>query len=179
MSSPRAVFLDRDGVINRGLMVAGKPAAPRRIEDFRLLPGVADALARLKAAGFRLIVATNQPDIGNHLVASEVVEAMHERLLARLPLDEVRLCPHRQDEGCACRKPRPGMLLDAIQSQGIDPAASYMVGDRVGDMQAGAAAGVFPVFVDRGYAESRDRDNPARARVRSLPEAARLILARG
>jgi D-glycero-D-manno-heptose 1,7-bisphosphate phosphatase len=168
------VFLDRDGVINRCEVRSGKPYAPRRLTDFRLLPGVVAAAHALKQAGFLLIVATNQPDIGNGRVARQVVEAMHDKLRRRLPVDEIRMCPHRQNAGCACRKPKPGLLRQAARKWRIDAAESFLVGDRWSDIIAGQAIGCYTVFVDRGYSEPR-RATPD-SFVSSLPAAARLIL---
>jgi len=149
-----AVFLDRDGVLNRSEVRDRKPYAPRRLEDFRLLPNAARSVARLKQAGFRVIVVTNQPDIGNGLVGREVVEAMHERLQARVPVDAVRMCPHSQTAGCDCRKPKPGLLLQAAIEFDIDLPRSFMVGDRASDISAANNAGCKSVFVNRGYAET-------------------------
>jgi D-glycero-D-manno-heptose 1,7-bisphosphate phosphatase len=170
----RAVFLDRDGVINRCEVRNGKPRAPRRLSDFRLLPGVVAALRALKKARFLLIVVTNQPDIGNGLVERSVVEAMHEKLRRRLPVDEIRMCPHRQDAGCACRKPKPGLLRRAAGKWSIDTRRSFLVGDRSSDIVAGQAVGCYTFFIDRGYAEPQ-RATPDSI-VSSLPAAARLIL---
>ena len=170
----RAVFLDRDGVINRCTVRDGKPYAPRRLSDFHLLPGAVRAVYRLKESGFVVIVVTNQPDIGNGLVDPGVVEAMHEKLRRRLPVDEIRVCPHRQDAGCACRKPKPGMLRQAARKWRIDATKSFLVGDRWSDIIAGQAIGCYTVFVDRGYSEPQ-RATPD-SFVSSLPAAARLIL---
>ena len=172
----KAVFLDRDGVISRSEVRRGKPYAPRRLEDFRLLPGVAKAAQSLKRAGFLVIVVTNQPDIGNGLVHAAVVEAMHAKLRSRLAVDDIRVCPHRQDEGCSCRKPKPGMLLAAAKRWKIDLKNSYLVGDRDGDIFAGRAAGCHTVLINRDYSEPR-RAVPEK-RVRSLAAAARFILSR-
>ena len=169
-----AVFLDRDGVINRCTVRHGKPYAPRRLADFRLLPGVIGAVRALKDAGFLVIVVTNQPDIGNGLMKRSVVEAMHEKLSRRIAVDETRVCPHRQDAGCRCRKPKPGMLRQAARKWHIDPRKSFVVGDRSSDIIAGQAIGCYTVFVDRGYSEPQ-RATPD-STVSSLPAAARLIL---
>ena len=150
----KAVFLDRDGVINRALVRDGKPYAPRSLEDFEILPDVAKAIQRLKAAGYLIFVVTNQPDIGNGLVDKAVIEQMHAQLYAALPITKIYMCPHRQDEGCECRKPRPGMLLAAQQEFDVDMGASYMVGDRYGDVQASLAAGCRPIFIDKNYIET-------------------------
>src|SRR4051812_28977346 len=108
-----AVFLDRDGVVNRNIMRDGKPCAPRTLAQFRLLPGVKAATRALKDAGYPIVIVTNQPDIGNHFIAPEVVEAMHERLRAALAPAAIEICPHSQGAGCDCRKPKPGMLIRA------------------------------------------------------------------
>lgn len=169
----RAAFLDRDGVINRSVVVNGKPYAPRRVEDFRLLPGAVQAICDLKAMGLWVVVVTNQPDIGNGLVDQSVVEAMHRRLRELSPVDDIRVCPHRQDAGCRCRKPEPGMLLTAAEGWGIDLRNSFMVGDRPGDIVAGQRAGCYTIFVDRRYKEPLQVEPDGRAR--SLPAATRLI----
>lgn len=174
----RAVFLDRDGVLNRTEVRDGKPYAPRRLEDFRLLPGVAAATKRLKDAGFFLAVVTNQPDIGNGHVTAAVVDEMHRRLRARLPVDAIYTCPHRQQQGCDCRKPKPGMLLAAAAQHGLNLGASFMVGDRMTDVLAGDAAGCYTVLVSRksGYPESRGFEVTPKARATSFPNAVQIIL---
>jgi D-glycero-D-manno-heptose 1,7-bisphosphate phosphatase len=171
----RAVFLDRDGVLVRSPVVNGKAYAVRRLADFRLLPGTRAAVGALRTAGYRIIVVTNQPDIGHGLVAAETVEAMHARLGATLLPDAIECCPHRQDENCACRKPRPGMLLRAAARLGVDLSASVMVGDRSSDIVAGRKAGCYTVFIDRGYAE--ELCAAPDCTVTSLPRAVDAILA--
>ena len=172
----RAVFLDRDGVINRSEVRRGKPYAPRRQEDFRLLPGVAKAARSLKRAGFLVIVVTNQPDIGHGRVPAAAVEAMHAKLRSRVAVDDIRVCPHRQDAGCSCRKPRPGLLLAAARDWKINLKDSYMVGDRASDIVAGEAAGCYTLLINRHYSEPLP-SAPGRT-VRSLPAAVRFILSR-
>jgi D-glycero-D-manno-heptose 1,7-bisphosphate phosphatase len=174
----RAVFVDRDGVLNRAQVRDGKPFSPRKLQEFRLLPGVAAAMRQLRDAGFFIAVVTNQPDLGNRLVADTVIAAIHQRLRARVPLDDIRMCPHSQSAGCNCRKPWPGMLTAAARDHGIDLAASYMIGDRISDVIAGNSAGCYTIFVQRGYAESSGQPIPANAIVRSLPGAVRHILSR-
>ncbi len=169
----RAVFLDRDGVINRCEVRDGKPYAPRRLQDFRLLPGAVRAIHDLKRTGLIVIVVTNQPDIGNGLVEAAVVEAMHDRLRRVSSIDDILVCPHRQDAGCQCRKPRPGMLVKAAKKWQIDLKKSFMVGDRWGDVVAGQRAGCYTVFVNRHYKEHQQTEPDSRAA--SLPAAARLI----
>lgn len=169
-----AVFLDRDGVINRSEVRDGKPYAPRRLQDFRLLPGVVNAIHDLKQAGLLVIVVTNQPDIGNGLVDAAVVDAMHEKLRRVSLIDDILVCPHRQGTGCRCRKPKPGMLIKAAKRWKIDLKKSFMVGDRGGDVIAGQGAGCYNIFINRRYKETQPI-NPD-SRVASLPAAARLII---
>lgn len=174
-----AVFLDRDGTLNAPVVRAGKPYPPATLAEFQLLPGVAEGCARLKAAGFALVVATNQPDVGRGTQDRATVEAMHARLLELVPtIDLVQVCYHGgTDHGqpCDCRKPKPAMLLDAAARLGLDPRRSWMVGDRWRDVDCGAAAGCRTVFLDWGYAEA------LRARpdftVRDFPAAVGIILA--
>jgi len=171
----RAVFLDRDGVINAAVVRDGKPYPPASVEEFRLLPGVPEACTRLKAAGFLLVVATNQPDIGRGSQSREAVEAMHQVMCGLLPIDRVEMCSHGGGEDrCECRKPAPGMLLQAAAALGIDLRQSYMVGDRWRDVDCGAAAGCKTIFVDYGYSEAL-RAVPDYI-VKSLSEAADVIL---
>ncbi len=174
MTGRSAVFLDRDGVLNRAEVRNGKAYAPRRLEDFRLLPGTAGAVRALHDMGLVTVVVTNQPDIGNGHVERHIVEAMHTRLRREMPLDAIEMCPHPKEHDCACRKPKPGLLLAAADRLGIDLARSFLVGDSARDIVAGRAAGCYTFFVDRGY-----RDSPppnADAVVSSLRAAVRRII---
>ncbi len=175
----KAVFLDRDGVINRALERDAKPYPPRNLNEFEILPEVPAALARLKAAGFLLVVATNQPDVGRGTLAKEVVEEIHAHMLAQLPLDRVEVCYHsgKGAPDCDCRKPKPGMLLRAARALNIDLAQSWMVGDRWRDVDCGHAASCKTVFIDYGYAEELRRKPDFSAR--NLAEAADIILREG
>lgn len=148
----RAVFLDRDGVLNRALVRDGKPYPPARLEELEVLPEVPGALARLRAAGLLLVVVTNQPDVARGEQRREVVLAMHARLAAELPLDAIEACFEDGDDAPR-RKPNPGMLTDAAARLGIDLRRSFLVGDRWRDVEAGRRAGCTTLFVDRGYSE--------------------------
>jgi len=171
-----AVFLDRDGVINRALVRDGKPYPPGSLAEFEILPGVADACARLKRAGFLLVVATNQPDVGRGTLSRDLVESIHLHMAKELALDAVEVCYHpgKGASSCDCRKPRPGMLIRAAHQLGIDLKRSWMVGDRWRDIDCGHAAGCRTIFVDYGYSEPL-RQRPD-FRVTGLPEAVDLIL---
>lgn len=172
----RAVFLDRDGVINRALVRDGKPYPPAGVDELEALPGVAAALQRLKLAGYLLIVVTNQPDVARGTQSRAAVEAIHAQLASILPIDEFRTCYHDDDDACACRKPKPGLILDAARAHDVDLHASVMVGDRWRDIEAGRRAGCVTVFVDWAYQE-RQPEQPDVA-VSSLREAVDWILSR-
>jgi D-glycero-D-manno-heptose 1,7-bisphosphate phosphatase len=154
----RAVFLDRDGVLNRPVVRNGQPHPPSRVEDFELYDDVADGCARLKAAEFLLVVISNQPDVGRGTQSREVIEAMHMKMQSALPsLDRIEICYHageRYGEPCDCRKPRPGMIWRAAAELKIDLGASYVIGDRWRDIDCARAAGCRAIFIERGYAES-------------------------
>jgi D-glycero-D-manno-heptose 1,7-bisphosphate phosphatase len=171
MSAP-IVFLDRDGVINRAIVRQGKPHPPASVEEMVIPDEVPAALARLKKAGYRLVVVTNQPDVSRGVQRREVVEAINGALAQRLPLDEFRVCYHDDRDDCPCRKPRPGLLL---RTPAPEIARSVIVGDRWRDVEAGRRAGVrATVLIECGY------DEPCRmepdARVPSLGEAVSWIL---
>jgi len=172
----RAVFLDRDGVINRALVRDGKPYPPASLQEFEILPEVPEACAKLKAAGFLLIVATNQPDVGRGTLPRNAVEDIHSFMLRQLPLDRVEVCYHpgKGESECDCRKPRPGMLLRAAREHGIDLSKSWMVGDRWRDIDCGHAAGCGTILIVRGYDEQLRQ--PPDYRAGNLLEAAELIL---
>jgi D-glycero-D-manno-heptose 1,7-bisphosphate phosphatase len=175
-ASGRAVFLDRDGVLVVPTFRDGRSYAPTTLEDFEIYPDAREILDRLKQAGFRLVVATNQPDVGNGKVSREVLGEMHALMRKALPVDAIKVCYHSREDACGCRKPLPGMLLEAAAELGIKLPESYMVGDRASDVDAGAAAGCRTVFIDRGYTAEPRPANADRV-VRSLGEAAQWILA--
>jgi len=170
----RAVFLDRDGVLNRSVVRAGRPYAPTSLDELELLPGVLEALTDLRTAGFVLVVVTNQPDLATGRIRPEVAEAIHQKLRALLPIDDIKVCGHVDEDDCSCRKPRPGMLFEAARDWSIDLYRSFIVGDRWRDVAAGKAAGCKTIFVDYGYAEEL-ADRPDFV-VTSLPEAVKIIL---
>jgi D-glycero-D-manno-heptose 1,7-bisphosphate phosphatase len=170
----RAVFLDRDGVINRAVVRDGKPFPPASVEETEILPGVAEALKSLRDAGFLLIVVTNQPDVARGTTSKASVEAINAYLNSKLVLDEFRTCYHDSADQCECRKPRPGALLAAAAEHSIDLAHSYMVGDRWRDIEAGERAGCKTVFIDYGYDEKQPK-SPSFT-MTSLLEASKIIL---
>ena len=171
----RAVFLDRDGVLTVPEFRNGRSYAPRRLEDFRLYDGAVEAARRLKGAGFHLIVVTNQPDVGRGEIPAEVIAEMHRRLAAALPLNAIEACYHTREDGCDCRKPRPGMLRRAAARFAIDCRGSFMIGDRASDVAAGRAVGCRTIFIDLGYVDE-PRPEAADFTVSSLGEAAAIVL---
>jgi D-glycero-D-manno-heptose 1,7-bisphosphate phosphatase len=176
MMANKAVFLDRDGVINRPIIVDGKPYPPRTVADFEILPGVDRACLDLKSAGYLLIVVTNQPDVGRGILKKEVVEGIHQTMLRHLPIDSVEVCYHagaKFGEECDCRKPRPGMVFAAAERFAIDLAHSFMVGDRWRDVECGRNAGCRTIFIDWGYQEKLTHQPDHRAG--DLLGAAKLI----
>jgi transaldolase len=171
--SNRAVFLDRDGVLNVAPVVDGRPGSPRQLSELHIAPGAPEALACLRAAGFRLIVVTNQPEVARGKISLETLDAMHAALRAQLPIDEIRVCLHDKGGGCDCRKPRPGMITDAARDAGIELTRSYVIGDRWRDVEAGRRAGCRTVLIDYGYDEP---EVPPDYRARSIREAADWVL---
>lgn len=173
----RAVFLDRDGVLTVPEFRDGRSYAPTRLADFRIYEDAPEAVAALKAAGFLVVVVTNQPDVGAGLVAEAVVADMHEILRRETAVDDIEVCYETRAQATERRKPGAGMLRDAARKWGIDLAASYMVGDRDSDVAAGNRAGCVSLFLDRGYA-AEARPTEQAATVSSLAEAAAWILRR-
>ena len=160
MPGQRAVFLDRDGVINQAIVRDGKPYPPSGIDELEIVEGAAEALRDLKQAGFLLIVVTNQPDIARGTRSLATVDAIHQALRETLPLDDFFVCPHDDSDQCDCRKPLPGLLLRAAEKYDIDMSRSFMIGDRWRDVDAGASAGCAMVWIDYGY---RDKSPAAEA----------------
>jgi D-glycero-D-manno-heptose 1,7-bisphosphate phosphatase len=177
MKLNEAVFLDRDGVINRPIIIERKPYPPSTVAEFEILPGVSQACTDLRDAGFLLVVVTNQPDVGRGILKKEIVEAIHDTMVRSLPINRVEVCYHAGvefGEECECRKPRPGMLINAATALDIDLLRSFMVGDRWRDIDCGKRAGCKTVFIDWGYNEEL-REQPD-LRSTNLIEAVRWIL---
>ena len=144
----KAIFLDRDGVLNRFTIRDGTPRPPAGVDQLEIFPDAADSLRRLKEAGYLLIVVTNQPDVARGLVTRAAVDAIHEYMRQHLTLDEIRVCFHDDEHGCACRKPKPGMIYAAAVEREIELARSFMIGDRWRDIGAGKAAGCRTILVN-------------------------------
>jgi len=169
----RAVFLDRDGVLNQAVVRDGKPYPPASKAEVVILPGVAEALRMLRSKGYVLIVVSNQPDVARGTTRRETVEAVNSLLGEKLPIDRFIMCYEDGDDS-ECRKPRPGMIFAGAAEFDVDLAASFMIGDRWRDMAAGVAAGCRTIFIDYNYAEVR----PVFCdfEVRTFKEAANIVL---
>jgi len=174
----RAVFLDRDGVLNSAIVRDGKPYSPASVAEVEIVPEAERSLARLRDEGFLLIVVTNQPEVRRGTTTRSIVESINELLRSKLPVDEFFVCYHDDPDECDCRKPKPGMLLRAAAKYDIDLGRSYLVGDRWRDIEAGALAGCETVFIDYGYRDPAPKYGPDAA-VFSLAQAVDWILSRG
>lgn len=174
MTTRRAVFLDRDGVLNRAVARHGRPHPPASVAELEIADGAAEACDALRGAGFALIVVSNQPDLARRTQDPVEVDAIHAELFRHVRVDDVCVCPHDDADACGCRKPAPGMLEAAAERHGLDLATSFMVGDRWRDVEAGKRAGCQTVFIDHGWDEQRPDD--ADAVVTGVLEAARWIL---
>jgi D-glycero-D-manno-heptose 1,7-bisphosphate phosphatase len=170
----KAVFLDRDGVLNEAIVRDGMPYSPETLSEFVIVPDAKASLEMLRDNGFRLIVVTNQPDIARGKMTRQAVDAMNAHLMRELPLDDVEVCPHDNADACDCRKPQPGMLLRAAQRYGVELGRSFMVGDRWRDIEAGRRAGCSTILIGDGYAEGI-KSKPD-AQVATLTEAANWII---
>lgn len=156
----RAVFLDRDGVLNEAILRDGHPFPPRSIQELKIYADAGAALNRLRDAGFLLIVVTNQPDVARGTQTREAVGEINTALRVALPISDVFVCWHDDSDACACRKPKPGLLLEAAKSRQIEIAQSFMIGDRWRDIDAGAAAGCRTVLIERNYRERSPQNEP-------------------
>jgi len=171
----RAVFLDRDGVVNQAIVRDGKPYPPADLDELRVLPETEEALAKLAGSGFVLLVVTNQPDVARGSQQRSSIDAMHDILARKLPLSGFYVCCHDDRDGCVCRKPKPGLLLKAAAEHYISLTESYLIGDRWRDIEAGQRAFCRTVWIDYGYTE-RGPSILASATVRSVAEASQWIL---
>ena len=153
--SRKAAFLDRDGVLNAVVFREGRPTSPLDLSELVIPAGVPEALGRLKAAGYELIVVTNQPNVARGLQSREMVDSIHEVLRTALSLDAIYACFHDDASGCECRKPKPGLLQRASLEREIDLSESVMIGDRWRDVEAGARAGCATIFLDFDYDEPK------------------------
>tara|TARA_Y100000766_G_scaffold252425_1_gene236692 strand:+ start:313 stop:858 length:546 start_codon:yes stop_codon:yes gene_type:complete len=166
-----AVFLDRDGIINKALVRNGKPFSPSDLEEFEWVPGIVAVTEVLVANGFKLVCVTNQPDVGRGLQNLSKVKLLHKLIKDELPIEEIYVCYHDGLKECDCRKPKPGMILQAAKDHSIDLNRSWVVGDRWKDIDAGNAAGCNTIFVDYSYDEKlRSSPNDIILDIREIPD---------
>lgn len=168
LKARKAIFLDRDGVVNKVLLNNDKPLSPRKLDEFELLPKVKEALTFFKEIGFLNIIVTNQPDIARGFMKIEDLERMHALIREKFPIDDIYVCPHDDSDNCSCRKPKPGMLLYASKKWNIDLSSSYLIGDTWKDVEAGKLAGCKTILIDMPYNQGIECD----LRVASLAEIA-------
>jgi D-glycero-D-manno-heptose 1,7-bisphosphate phosphatase len=174
MKQKKAIFLDRDGVINKLIMREGVGRAPYALEDLELIAGALEACQKLKQADFLNIVVTNQPDVARGWVLRENVDLINNKIRELLEIDDIKICFHNNADNCSCRKPAPGMLLEAALEWQIDLAQSFMIGDRYSDIAAGITAGCRTILVGPGDTQG---NNPTpNHKVDSLLEAVHIIL---
>jgi D-glycero-D-manno-heptose 1,7-bisphosphate phosphatase len=169
----RAAFLDRDGVLVKEILLAGEAHAALRLDDFEVVPEAGEQVRRLQRAGLRCVVFTNQPQIARGGLTMDTLTQMHTRLCAAVGVDDVVVCAHDDSDACTCRKPKPGMLLEAALRHDLSLEDSFVIGDRWRDIDAGHAAGCYTILIDRPYSASTSAD----ARVPDLAAAVDLILA--
>jgi len=154
----RAVFLDRDGVINKAIIKNSRPLSPRIIEDFEIISEAEVALKLFRDLRYINIIATNQPDIARGLMRQQALDEMHNLIREKLAVDDIFICPHDDSDNCHCRKPKPGMIIDAAVKWNIDLGSSYFIGDTWKDIYAGKAAGCLTILLERSYNENLNSD---------------------
>lgn len=168
----KAIFLDRDGVLNQTVFRNGKPRAPYTLEECTLFAGVKKAIQLLKELDYLLVMVTNQPDVARGWVTREAVDMINNRIKELIHIDDIKICFHTDQDNCQCRKPRPGMLLQAMSDWNIDPGSSFMIGDRHSDVEAGKSAGCKTILIGEGDHSS---DIKPDFQMNSLLEAAKMI----
>jgi D-glycero-D-manno-heptose 1,7-bisphosphate phosphatase len=175
VSKKPAVFLDRDGVINRSILVNGIPTAPSRFEDIEILSNIRECIKRLNLSNYIVVVITNQPDVARGLVSKNQIDIINNTICDLVGVKHSYVCYHDDSDNCTCRKPKPGNISKAASDLNIDLKKSYMVGDRWRDIHAGQLAGCKCFFINYQYPEIAP--NKPYIEVKSLSDAVDLILA--
>ena len=153
----KAIFLDRDGVINKVILKNGLPLPPF-FDQLEILPYVKESILRLKKLNFLCLVVTNQPDVSRGKIEKGAVVKINNYLKDKIKLDDIFTCYHDDQDNCKCRKPKPGLLLAACKKWNIDLKRSYMIGDRWKDIEAGRCVGCKTIFIDCNYKETKPRN---------------------
>ena len=157
----KAVFLDRDGVLSKTSIRNGKTYAVKKLKDFKLFYRSKESVQKLKSAGFMVIVITNQPDVGKKLISKTTLKKMHHKLKKTTKVDAIYTCTHTRNANCYCRKPKPGMILNAAKKHNINLKHSFMVGDRLSDILAARKAKCRGIFLDKKYLEKKPKSQEA------------------
>ena len=154
----KAIFLDRDGVINKTFIKNSLPISPPSFDLLEILPGVKESILRLKKLNFVCLVVTNQPDVSRGKIEKKTIIKMNNYLKDEIKLDDIFVCYHDDHDKCKCRKPKPGLLLDASKKWDINLKKSYMIGDRWRDIGAGKSVGCKTIFIDYDYKETKPKN---------------------
>jgi D-glycero-D-manno-heptose 1,7-bisphosphate phosphatase len=176
VNSNKAVFLDRDGVLVKSFVKKGKAHAPIKFKDFKIYKDSEKCIKKLNSLGFMTIVVTNQPDVGKKLISKATLKKMHNTLKRKTKINKIYTCIHTLEQKCNCRKPMPGMLIEAAKVNGINLKKSYMIGDRFMDILCGSKVGCKTIFINRNYKEKKPTKQIAS--VRNLREATICIASR-
>ncbi len=169
----KAVFLDRDGVVNKALVVNGTPFSPRLLQEVEIVEEVSNCVIRLKKLGFKIAIVTNQPDIARAKTTLSKVNEIHDFITEETGITNFFICPHDDSDNCECRKPKIGLLLQAATRLKIDLKRSYLIGDRWKDIEAGQSAGCKSIFINNNYLEKAPK--LPYIEVKSLSEATQII----
>jgi D-glycero-D-manno-heptose 1,7-bisphosphate phosphatase len=156
--SEKAFFFDRDGVLNKAIIKNGKPYPPTSLAELEVVEGSIETLQKLKEKEFKIFVITNQPDVSRGRSEKKKIEEMNKYLQDIMPIDHVYTCYHDDHHQCNCRKPKPGMIIDASRQHNIDLSLSFVVGDRWKDIEAGNSAGCKCFYLDFDYNEKKAKD---------------------
>jgi D-glycero-D-manno-heptose 1,7-bisphosphate phosphatase len=169
-----AIFLDRDGVLNEAKLVRGVPVPPAHIENVNILEGVKESIELLTGSGYTPVVISNQPDIARGKTTFDEVLEINNYISIKTGIKHFYFCPHDDVNQCECRKPKPGLILNAANELDLDLTASYLVGDRWRDIQAGQSLNLGCFFIDYSYPEKRPQS--PYTKVRSLREAVEILM---
>ena len=173
MKKQKCVFLDRDGVLNHAIVRDRKPFSPRSISEFTLMPNVVKNVKKIRSLGYLTIITTNQPDISTGKLSLKTLELFHNILNSKLELTDIYFCPHLESDNCKCRKPKCGMINDAVKKYNIDLNKSFVIGDRWRDIDCGIKSGCKTIFIDYNYKEKLNKS--PHASVSNLSSGVKLI----
>jgi D-glycero-D-manno-heptose 1,7-bisphosphate phosphatase len=165
----RCVFLDRDGVINQSIIVNKKPFSPRTKSEFKFIPNIKNLISKIVELNFYTIIITNQPDIATAHLDEEMLKYFHDKIRRKIPITDIFVCRHISSQNCFCRKPKPGLILEAAKKYNIDLKKSYLIGDRWKDINAANEVGCHSIFIDYDYTEKLE--TKPNNHVKSMAEA--------